>query len=141
MFTGSGGRGGLAQAKACGYGWVVRFVLGLVLWLSAPGRVRAQVVPDTSGVGVDSMGVVADTAAALRDTLEAVGPPMGFMGVGGGEIVGVDTLPARLPVLDLTEILGRVPGSFVYAFETPGWPDGWSPHGLRPEQVRLVFQH
>lgn len=48
-----------------------------------------------------------------------------------------DTLPVRLPLLQFTDLLGRVPGSFTYAFRLLGWPDGWSPWGMPPHLVGL----
>ncbi len=51
-----------------------------------------------------------------------------------------DSLPPVLrPFLEATDVLASVPGSFVYAFETPGWPDAWSPLGLSPQRPTLLF--
>lgn len=131
---------GKAQAKACGYkGWggvslALWCVLGFLV-LMMPRVAWGQVVTDTT------VAAVGDTTRleVQGDSARVAGPPLGFIQIGPGEVVA-DTLPARLPVLDPTGILGRVPGSFVYAFGTPGWPDAWSPFGLRPEQVEVVFQ-
>jgi hypothetical protein len=45
--------------------------------------------------------------------------------------------PARLSPIDATGLLAETPGSFVYDFGTPGWPDGWSARGLSPQRVSL----
>ena len=45
--------------------------------------------------------------------------------------------PARRPALDAVGLLAEVPGSFVFDFSTPGWPDGWSPLGLNSQRVSL----
>ena len=88
---------------------------------------------------------VADTTAVLRPDTTAVPPeggpprsPVGFTGAEPGVTAGT-TLPVRSPALDVPGILAAVPGSFVYDFGTPGWPDGWSRHALRPDDVVLLF--
>ncbi len=57
-----------------------------------------------------------------------------------------DGLPALHQALDLAELLGEVPGTFLYRFAAPGWPDGWSYHGLPPQRAAttlndLPFSH
>ncbi|SHK35329.1 putative porin [Rhodothermus profundi] len=63
-------------------------------------------------------------------------PPVGFRQISWGTAVS-DTLPARLALLHLTDLLGRLPGTFTYAFRLLGWPEGWSPDGLPPHLVGL----
>ncbi len=50
-----------------------------------------------------------------------------------------DSLPLRRSALDLAELVGDVPGAFLYRFGTPGWPDGWSYQGLPPAQAAMTF--
>ncbi len=40
---------------------------------------------------------------------------------------------------DITNVLSRTPGSFVYDFNTLAWPSGWSVYGLNPQSVQLHF--
>ncbi len=86
--------------------------IGLTLLLVLP--VAAQVPADTAG-----------------DRL-----PVGFGHTLWGEAVS-DTLPARLPLLHVTDLLSRQPGTFTYAFRLLGWPEGWSPDGLPPHLIGL----
>lgn len=105
-----------------------------LLTLPETNALQAQDVQDTTGVAQRepiSPDVRPDSALAAI--------PVGFLKTTGGEVV-VDTIPARLPVWDPIGVLEQMPGSFVYAFGTPGWPDAWSPYGYRPEHVGLEFQ-
>ncbi len=40
---------------------------------------------------------------------------------------------------DVTNILSRTLGSFVYDFNTFAWPSGWSIYGLNPQSVQIHF--
>lgn len=44
-------------------------------------------------------------------------------------------LPVRARAFEAADRLGSLPGTFLYDFGTPGWPDGWSPFGLDPRHV------
>ena len=79
----------------------------------------------------------ADSLQVETDSLDKR-RPVGFLQMKPGVAVA-DTLPVRTPALDAVDILADVPGSFVYDFGTPGWPDGWSPDGLNPNQVALLL--
>jgi len=86
--------------------------IGLALLLALPAA--AQVPADTAGGR----------------------PPVGFGRILWGEAVS-DTLPARLPLLHVTDLLSRQPRTFTYAFRLLGWPEGWSPDGLPPHLIGL----
>lgn len=77
-------------------------------------------------------------AQVPADTAGRQERPVGWPLVSEGRVLS-DTLPARLPLLQLTDWLGNVPGSFVYAFRLLGWPEGWSPWGVPPHLVGLRF--
>lgn len=85
------------------------------------------------GQSADSLRAAPAQRADSVRTRPPARPPLGFGGPGAG-IAVTDTLPIVLPELDLSELLLGVPGSFLYAFGTPGWPDGWSPYGLPPHE-------
>lgn len=89
-------------------------------------RVAAPAPSDTSAAGFEPEPGATD----------AVQPPLRFDVPRYGSAIA-DTLPVRLPALDLAEILDDVPGTFLYRFATPGWPDGWSPRGLPPHRGTL----
>lgn len=122
-----------------------RWFCFLLLWiLSVPASVHAQ-VPDTARVAPDTVQVAPDTVrvppgVAQPDSLATPvrSLPVGFAEAGTGLVLG-DTLPIRRPVLEATALLRDVPGTFVYAFGTAGWPEGWSPFGLPPHQVALLL--
>ena len=65
-------------------------------------------------------------------------PPITFLDLVQGIAVG-DTLPSRHISLDPQGILAELPGTFLYDFGSSGWPDGWSPYGLSPNEVNLSF--
>ena len=94
-----------------------------------------QVTDSTRAAPPDTLlAVPSDTLPAVpSDTTQA---PVGFPPPEPGDAVGA-TPPARGIALDPPGMLGRAPGSFVYDFGTPGWPDGWSPYGLNPNHVGL----
>lgn len=99
-----------------------------------------QVPPDSSLLSPDSTQAPPATAtAASLDTLRGT-PPVGFPDVFAGEAL-TDSIPGLLPVVDLVDILAAEPRSFAYLFQTPGWPDGWSFHGLPPTAATLSFNH
>ncbi len=76
-------------------------------------------------------GATDDFDAARSDTAE-------HRSTGGSAGAGItDSLPVRLASMDLSDLLGDLPGSFLYRFATPGWPDGWSPEGLPPHRSML----
>lgn len=91
-------------------------------------RAVAPSVQDSAAVGERSAGSpAAPVGARLESESERFGAAV------------ADTLPARLAALDMAELLGRLPGSFVYRFAVPGWPDGWSPAGLPPHRSLLLL--
>jgi len=49
----------------------------------------------------------------------------------------VDSLPARISVTGVTQILEEQPGTFLYALGAVAWPHGWSADGLAPHRSRL----
>lgn len=88
---------------------------------------------------VDSLAQVQPVDSRVQappDTLEPPPPLMDFGPSEAGTVVG-DTLPIALPALDLPSLLATTPGSFLYDFGTPGWPDAWAPDGLPDRQVSL----
>ncbi len=89
----------------------------------------------------DSVGVIAQPTAVdtTRPGMPSQIPkPVGFAGTRYGTAL-MDSLPVRLGALDLAEVLGDLPGAFLYRFATPGWPDGWSPAGLPPHRSTLAL--
>ena len=126
----------------------VRSFLAAWLLLGAvamAGAARAQTPDSTDAAPADSLrGAAADSLRALdappgaADSLGTEAPPVGFADFSRGIVVG-DSLPARRPALDATALLADVPGSFVYRFGAPGWPDAWSPYGLNPQRVALLL--
>ena len=121
-------------------------LLACVLTAPAFGQVAdtlRAVRPDTLAVPTDTLRAAsADTLrAASADTLRAASRdtlvvPVGFPPPEPGDVVG-ETLPVRTAAMDPPALLGRTSGSFVYDFGTAGWPDGWSPYGLSPNDVGL----
>lgn len=82
---------------------------------------------------------VADSTAARPDTAARPPlPPVGFPAPEDGRPAG-HRLPVREPALDLQGLLSAVPGAFIYDFGTPGWPDGWSADGLRPDAAAVFL--
>lgn len=77
-----------------------------------------------------------DTSRTGRATRRA---PLVTFGEPATGIVFAALLPVRQPALDATSLLAEVPGSFVYDFGTPGWPNGWSPFGLAPHRAALLL--
>jgi len=52
----------------------------------------------------------------------------------------LDSLPpASRPFFELQDQLRDVPGGFVYNLGSYGWPHGWSPHGVDPQQIGLIW--
>lgn len=64
--------------------------------------------------------------------------PITFLDAFAGVAIG-DTLPARHPAMDAVGMLAEIAGSFVYDFAIAGWPDGWSPYALSPNNTGLSF--
>ena len=112
------------------------FLLALLMPVWALG-VYAQVPDSSAMVAPDSSEIVFPDSGQARPR-RASGPPLGFERYMPGAAV-LDSLPARRPVYAVTELLDRTPGSFLYRFSTPGWPDGWSWNGLPPSQVTLLL--
>ena len=105
-----------------------------------PVRIDSLVVPDSTVVP-DS--AVAQNRISPQDSLRlarASLPLVPFLNQLSGTAIG-DTLPTRHPSLDPQGILGEVLGSFIYDFGASGWPDGWSPYGLSPNNQALSFNH
>lgn len=50
-----------------------------------------------------------------------------------------EKIPARLYAFELKELLVDEPGSFLYDFSSYGWPHGWSPEGIAPHRLRLLW--
>lgn len=113
------------------------FVLLLLGLAAVPGW--AQVPDSTAADPADdpAAGAVVDSTAARRRPA-ARRPFLGFAWDTPGLAV-TDTIPIRLPVIEASAILGDLPGTFVYDFGTPGWPDAWSPFGLAPRRVTLTL--
>lgn len=116
----------------------------LLSLLALPARAQ-EMPPDSTAVPPDSLTQpppdsltqpVPDSLAR-PDTARLARPPVGFFREVGAVVV--PTRPARLPALGATDILGRIPGTFVYDFGDLGWPDGWSPYGLPPQHVTLLL--
>ncbi|MDX1548267.1 MAG: hypothetical protein R3247_14810, partial [Rhodothermales bacterium] len=101
--------------------WSILYLLCALLVLSAPPA-RAQ-APDSA-------------QAAPQAPPQA--PPVGFAHADPG-IAVADTLPARLPELDVPALLDALPGAFVYEFGTLGWPDAWSRDALPPHRTALTL--
>ena len=119
--------------------------LTVFLCLAVVQVVGAQVSDTTRVAPVDTTQVLPADSLRIRpqpvDSLEqpvVFADPVSFLDIESG-IVVVDTLPARHPAMDPVELLGEVPGSFVYDFAAAGWPDGWSPFALNPTAVGLSF--
>lgn len=89
-------------------------------------------------VGGIGLALLLTLSAAAQVPADTVGErlPMGFERATWGATVS-DTLPARLPLLQVTDLLGRQPSTFAYAFRLLGWPEGWSPEGLPPHLIGL----
>lgn len=91
--------------------------------------------------GADSLAAPAADSLAAPDSMMVappLRPPIGFLTADPG--APVDTMLSVLaPEPDAQGILGRLPGSFVYDFGTPGWPDGWSRFGLNPNKSTLAL--
>jgi hypothetical protein len=88
-------------------------------------------------------GLVPGTYAQPADTTRA---PAGVRGGSfepapfGSRSIGrpvADSLPARMPVVDVKQILEDEPGSFLYHLGPVAWPHGWSVQGLAPHRTRL----
>ena len=123
-------------------GGVVRLCVTVVAacWIACLGAAPSAAQEADSVRVVAPAPAAADTAAARSDAdrrlAGAAMPPLRFDGPRYGSAIA-DTLPIRLAALDLAEILDDVPGTFLYRFATPGWPDGWSPRGLPPHYATL----
>ncbi len=95
--------------------------------------------PDTLAVSPpDSTVRPAENAPPPRQIIQRTHVP--FFDASTGIVVN-DTLPARHPALDPAGILAETPGSFLYDFGAAGWPDGWSPYGIAPQNVGLTFNN
>lgn len=102
-------------------------------WHINVGAVLAQETDSLALAPTDSV-IVADSAAIVVPEL----PPVGFLRAEPG--LPVDSVFLVLaPELDAQGVLGRLPGTFVYDFGTPGWPDAWSRFGLSPNKVTLAL--
>ena len=89
------------------------------------------------------LGLVPDTYAQPTDTTRAPADvqrgsfePASFGSLSIGRPVA-DSLPARMPVVDLKQILEDEPGTFLYHLGPVAWPHGWSVQGLAPHRTRL----
>ena len=126
-------------------------LLAFVQALACPALV-AQVADttaaDTTFAPTDTLSIlvppgIADSlSAAQAPDSSAVPPPplppIAFYDTVAGSAVG-DTLPTRHISLDPQGMLAETPGSFLYDFGASGWPDGWSPFGLPPNDIALTF--
>lgn len=110
-------------------------MFGLLLWSLWPAPVEAQAPDTTATLPPDTVAVSVDSVALPPPVLD---PPVGFWTADAGTLI--DTLALeRAPELDLQGVLSRVPGTLLYDFGTPGWPDGWSWFGLSPNKTALTF--
>ena len=113
----------------------------VVAWVAVGFAAFPAVAQESDSVRVAAPSpTAADTVATPSDAgaraAAVVPPPLRFDAPGYGSAIA-DTLPVRLRALDLAEILDNVPGSFLYRFAMPGWPDGWSLRGLPPHRGTL----
>lgn len=100
-------------------------ILYLLFSILVTSPLRAQ-VPDSTGAATP------DSVAAPALT------PVGFSGPEPGVAV-TDTVLALSAAPDVAGMLAAVPGAFVYELGAFGWPDGWSPYGLNPQQIGLLL--
>lgn len=107
---------------------VAGWVYGLLGGLLVVGSLHAQEV-DSTRTPTDSLRAPSSPSATSVP---------GFRQEPFGEVVG-DTLPARRTILEASEALAALPGTFFHDFGTPGWPDGWHPWGLDGARVALVL--
>src|SRR5690606_33285230 len=86
-------------------------------------------------IASDSLVAASDTLglATRPDTLSLVAPEAAEPGR------PVTPVPALTPALDPADLLGSVPGAFVYHLGAPGWPHGLSLNGRAPEAHALTL--
>ncbi len=122
-------------------------LLLLAVLLMPYAAATAQVLPDSTRAPSDSTFARTDSTGMLMDNVRSAfgpsspprapeAPPRAFPDEVRGRVVAA-VLPIRSNALDATALLAQLPASFVYRFDTPGWPDGWSPYGLNPNRVAL----
>ncbi|GIV62618.1 MAG: hypothetical protein KatS3mg044_1484 [Rhodothermaceae bacterium] len=71
-----------------------------------------------------------------EDAAHAPWHVVAFEGMRPGEPVG-SVWPVRTGAVEPVHLLASLPGTFLYDFGTPGWPHGWSPYGMSPNEVGL----
>lgn len=104
----------------------------------------AQEADTTRAARPDSLRIPAalNDSLAVPDSVQTAvviqRDPIAFLDRVAGEAIS-DTLPARHPAMDAVGMLGEMAGSFVYDFAIAGWPDGWSPFALSPNNTGLSF--
>jgi len=112
---------------------IAMFFLSIVV-----GPLYGQVA-DTTRANQKDVDLSADSVKTLftapEDSLLA---PVGFPRAADG-VLTTKVLPVKMLAMEPPDALSNVPGAFVYDFGTPGWPDGWSPYGLDPNTVALLF--
>jgi len=86
--------------------------------------------------GPSAQAQPADTTRAPVDVQRGPFKPTSFGTLSYGR-PAADSLPARMPVVDLKQILEGVPGTFLYHLGPVAWPHGWSVDGLAPHRTRL----
>jgi hypothetical protein len=110
----------------------------VVLLAVSPTHGQVETAPASS----PPSGARPDTSGAPPDTTRSASPgklprtPPQLPAPTYGRAV-VDSLPALLPQVGLERVLARQPGSFLYDLGAVGWPHGWSPAGLGPNQAGL----
>ena len=107
--------------------------------LQVPGQsFPGQVLPTDTLRAAQGDTLAADSLRRARtDSLAAI-PAVGFARADAGRAL-TQQLPARLPALELPELLAGESGSFLYDFGSAGWPDGWAWNGLAPHRAGLAF--
>jgi hypothetical protein len=88
------------------------------------------------GIASGARAQPADTTRAPAGVRSGSFTPAPFDSRSMGRPVA-DSLPARMPVVDLKQILEDEPGTFLYHLGPVAWPHGWSVQGLAPHRTRL----
>jgi hypothetical protein len=92
----------------------------------------------SDSLGEDESGAtVAEPDTVLSEV--SLGQPIDLQ-IGLVDGLPMDSLPpARRPLFELQDQLRDSPGGFLYDLGSYGWPHGWSPHGIDPQEIGLVW--